>query len=235
MPQPAIPLAWLALAFAIFAFVVFTVRAVLNPDGAVLISDKRVFATALGGVIYWIAIREIFRNSHKPIGTIVLNTMYISVLGIALLLAVRSAIDALTLDDLSESFARNIRWILLWAGYFGAWVAGFMSLLFYNRLNDVATEVSVSRQAHIAARPEATAAFAVERTDTPMTVETLEWVAEAVAAEIARHPQIDRTTLIANLLRRSGYETTDAMFASDSAQQAVRLRLINKIGAYSAK
>ena len=219
------------MGFTVFIFAVFTFRAGLNPDGAVLVSDKRILATALGGLVYWLAIREISRHSYKPIGAIVFSTLYIGLMGVAALLAVRSAIDAITLPDLSESFARNIRWILLWIGYFGAWVAGFMTLLFYRRLQLNMNGAPTGTAESASVRPTAAAATRVERIEPPLASDTLEWLVEAVAAEISRDPQVDRTTLIARLLQQSGYETTDADFDPESAQLLERRRLVSKIGA----
>lgn len=231
MPQPALPLATLALGFVICILVVSTIRAALNPDGAEIISDKRILATALGGLIYWFTIREISRYTMKSLNEIIVKTLYISVAGIVALLALRSVVDAVTLNDTSESLARNIRWMLLWIGYFAAWVAGFAALLLYRQMRSFTDEAATGSALREEGRAAAAPLTAIGDRAPQTTSDTLEWITDAIAAEIVRDPQVDRTTLMANLLQRSGYESTDVALAPESAQKTARKALIGKIGA----
>ncbi len=132
---PSVSPALLAAAFALFVFVVTTLRAAIEPGVPVdVFSDKRIIATLLGGFVYWLTLRAIAQRIHAPIGDVVLSALKIVVMGSVALLAVRAAMDLADSVRLDISIARNIRWLLLWLGYFASWVAGFVAHAYYLRL-----------------------------------------------------------------------------------------------------
>lgn len=125
----------LAAAFALFVFVVTSFRAAIDPDGPVdVFSDKRIVATLLGAGIYWLTLRMISERIHAPIGEIVRAVLKIVIIGSASLLVVRAAMDMMASVSFDVSIARNVRWLLLWLGYFASWVAGFVAHAYYLRL-----------------------------------------------------------------------------------------------------
>ncbi len=134
-PVSRISPALLAAAFAVFVFVVTTFRAAIDPDVPVdIFSDKRIVATLIGGVVYWLTLRAIALRIDAPIGEIVRSALKVLVLGSAALLATRAAMDLADSVSFDVSIARNIRWLLLWLGYFASWVAGFVAHAFYLKL-----------------------------------------------------------------------------------------------------
>jgi hypothetical protein len=119
----------------VFVFVVTTFRAAIDPDGPVdVFSDKRILATLLGAGIYWLTLRMISERIHAPIGEIVRAVLKIVIIGSASLLIVRAAMDVIASVSFDVSIARNVRWLLLWLGYFASWVAGFVAHAYYLRL-----------------------------------------------------------------------------------------------------
>jgi len=125
----------LAAAFALFVFVVTTFRAAFDPEVPLdVLSDKRIVATLLGAVVYWLTLRTISRRINAPISDIIRATLRIVIIGSVALLAVRAAMDLANAVSLDVSIARNVRWLLFWLGYFASWVAGFVAHAFYLRL-----------------------------------------------------------------------------------------------------
>lgn len=184
----------MAIWFALFVFGILTFYATLNPaHGNPVVSDKRIFATIIGAFVYWFTIRAIAHRFGQPSRDILMATLLIGIPGSLLILAVRTLYDVATLSDLSGSFESNLRWVLLWLGYFGAWVAGFFA---------------------IACRRGAVAAHAAP-CDARMPKTDVQGAAEAtlmaVIDELADQPEIDRARLAAALIARSGYELADCM------------------------
>jgi len=137
---PSVSPALLAAAFALFVFVVTTFRAAIEPGVPVdVFSDKRIVATLLGGFVYWRTLRAIAQRINAPIGDVVLSALKIVVIGSVALLAVRAAMDLANSVRFDVSIARNIRWLLLWLGYFASWVAGFVAHAYYLRLKTTPT------------------------------------------------------------------------------------------------
>ena len=182
----------MAICFALFVFGIITFYATLNPaHGNPVISDKRIFATITGAFVYWFTIRAIAHRFGQPSRDILMATLFIGVPGSLLILAVRTLYDVATLGDLSGSFESNLRWVLLWLGYFCAWVAGFFAI--------------ACRQ--VAAR----AAPSDVRAPTTGVQGAAEATLMAVIDELADQPEIDRARLAAALIARSGYEQADCM------------------------
>ena len=116
----------LAVMMALFwsaTYVLFTVRAALLPAPPFdPLSSKRLLAISVGTLICGAALAALRRSARQAwlprIGLAVL----ISAGGAALLLLVRSGFDDIVGAD-DDTLADEGRWLLMWLGYFFAWLA----------------------------------------------------------------------------------------------------------------
>jgi hypothetical protein len=204
----------LAVAFGIFVFLVFTFRAALNPDEATtaLLNDKRIIATLIGAGIYWLTLRSISRRLDQPIGNILRASLRIVVLGSLVLLSVRAAIDVIYAIDLQQSIARNVRWLLLWLGYFATWVAGFVAHAYYLRLRVV--EAPNARTERLPVRGLAL--------DSEAAVVLL----ESIVNRLGDNSPVEKHAIAAQLMDRAGYECADPLSTGNDEARATILREI---------
>lgn len=196
----ASPSAWLVLAFAISMLIVLTSFAKLNPAiDAQLLNDKRIFATGLGALVYWVTLRRLVARSDRTLRQMIGAALAVGIPGTALILVARELFDLFTSPDGSEGIARNVRWLLLWLGYYGAWVTGFLAV----RLHRCAIIRSMGSPAAAVAVPTSmpTPAFEKRRSS-----DEADWLVDAIADELAGQTDMDRRALSYRLLERAGYE-----------------------------
>ena len=116
----------LALAFWLFAYLLFTfsrsLRLDLPPEA---ISPFRLVITGLGALIYRLVIA--FIEASKGRRSMLLLAMLLSIPASAFILLARLALED-WLDPAGLAVTDQLRWSIIWAGYFGAWVGGFAIL-----------------------------------------------------------------------------------------------------------
>ena len=81
----------------------------------------------------------ISQRLDQSIGDVLRASLRIVLMGSIALMSVRAVMDFIDSIDVGVSIARNIRWLLLWLGYFTTWVAGFVGHAYYLRLRAVAS------------------------------------------------------------------------------------------------
>lgn len=220
------PSAWLVLIFGVSMFALLTFWAKLNPALDVqIVNDKRIFATGLGALVYWLTIRRLTARSDRTLGEMIGAALAVGIPGTALILVARELFDLFTSPDGSEGIARNVRWLLIWLGYYSAWVAGFVAV----RLHRCAT----TRLAAFAAPAVVTAAPAAAPTAAHRREDAAEWLVDAIAEELAARPAMDRQVLSRVLLMRAGYEQAetalDPAAATNKARRELALRLAARL------
>jgi hypothetical protein len=132
------PLLWLALLFATITYAAISTRALLNPHEInYLIDMKRILSVLLGAAVLWFALRAAERYSAQRAAVQAVAILRVSALGIIALLIARELYDVIESDKFAASLALNIRFILIWIGYFAAAVAGFMGFSYYRQLQTV--------------------------------------------------------------------------------------------------
>lgn len=116
----------IALGFWIFTYLLLSVRAeMLRGDGFDGLSLKRVVATFIGAVLLGLALAATGREKLS-------TTRRLAILGTifpasAAVFAARVTLDyfyygqPLTVGD-------DVRWVLVWAGYFGLWLSAALAL-----------------------------------------------------------------------------------------------------------
>lgn len=113
--------AW-ALGFWTFTYVLLSVRGRLLPTGALdWFSPKRLVAISVGTFIFWAALRMQERLQDKHGAARIATAIVASALGSSVLLIARVGMQG-AVDFDTSSLADEVRWLLLWNGYFVAWV-----------------------------------------------------------------------------------------------------------------
>ena len=224
---PASPSAWLILIFGVSMFVLLTSWAKLNPVTEVqILNDKRIFATALGAVVYWLTVRRLASRSDRTLGQMIGAALVVGIPGTALILVARELFDLFTFPDGSEGFARNVRWLLIWLGYYGAWVAGFVAIRLHRCATTRAAAFATASLATPAARPTTAAALNVCQSQ-----DMADWLVDVIADELAAQPGVDRYRLSRRLILRAGYEQTDAALDPEAAKDGLRRDLTLRLAA----
>jgi len=217
-PDRTNPSPWLVLLFGLSVYAVLTMFAKLNPTtDALIVNDKRAFATGLGALVYWLTLRTLVARSDRTLGQMILAALAVGIPGTAMILVARALFDLFTSADGSEGIARNIRWLLIWSGYYGAWVAGFVAVRFHR--------CATARHAAILAAITPASAPARPRNGT----DAKGWLIDAIADELAAQPGVDRQALSRRLLARAGYEQADSAFDPEALRARARRELALRV------
>lgn len=141
-----------ALLFCISTFALSAFRASLNPDEVFdLYNPKRIVLIAAGALVFWLAIRG--RAGARPGLPMLRRMVLIGLPGLVGLFGLAMALDIWVMGETANLAARNMRWILLWSGYFGTGLAAWLALGYGAALAQVEQQ-AVDRLAGLAARDE---------------------------------------------------------------------------------
>lgn len=189
----------LALVFWTFTYALFSYRANLRyGDAYELISAIRLVSTAVGAGLYWLVLSRLIDGARDRPGKPIAVLATIVPASIVVLLA------RLLLDHLGainpNGLPGDIRFVLVWSGYFGLWVSASFALRVMPRhnfgaecsaaiLHPKASKVATARQA----------ANAIARSE----------LLERLALEIATLPAAERKALIGSFAIHAGYEVAD--------------------------
>ena len=117
-----------AAMFATVTYLAISTRAVLNPDEVKYFIDfKRLVSVTLGGLIFWFTARAAFALENDQRAQTI-STLQVSIIGIFGLLMAREAFDFAMSGEMAQRLGANVRWILMWIGYFAAAVAMFFAI-----------------------------------------------------------------------------------------------------------
>lgn len=116
-----------AVLFCISTFALSSFRASLNPEITFeLLNPKRIALIVAGAGIFWLAIRRTDRLRPDTHG--LRRILVIAVPGLVLLFTLAVGWDILVDRRMDNLAARNLRWILLWSGYFGTGIAAWLAV-----------------------------------------------------------------------------------------------------------
>ena len=177
---------FLALLFWAFTYALFTYRANLRyGDAYELVSSIRLVSTGIGAGLYWLVLARLIDGTRdgprKPLA--VLATILpasIVVLLARLLLDRMGAINP-------NGFAGDLRFVMVWGGYFGLWVSASFALRTMPRVS-LPKVAGTNRKANAIARAE---------------------ILERLALEIATLPRTERKALLECFGEPNSYETAD--------------------------
>lgn len=188
----------LAIFFWVFTYALFTYRANLRyGDAYELVSAIRLVPTAVGAGLYWLVLSWLIDGTKdgpsKPLAVIAT----ILPASIIVLLA------RLLLDEMGAAnpngFAGDLRFVLVWGGYFGLWVSASFALRVMPRLSfGTESPAAIQSRAASAARQGANGIARAE-------------VLERLALEIATLPASERKALLEAFAAPGRYETADEL------------------------
>lgn len=189
----------LALIFWAFTYALFTYRANLRyGDAYELFSTVRLVPTIIGAGLYWLVLSKLIDGGRdrpgKPIA--VVATMLPA--SIVVLLA-RVVLDQLGVNN-PNGFAGDLRFVMVWGGYFGLWVSA--SFLLRTMPGGIVEDrhgfpSAVQRRAEWRA---ATAQVSASEQINPV---------DRLAVEIAGLAELDRRALLERFAMPGDYETAD--------------------------
>lgn len=141
-----------ALLFCVSTFTLSAFRASLNPDEVFdLYNPKRIVLIAAGALVFWLAIRG--RAGARPGLPMLRRMALVGLPGLAALLGLAVALDIWVMGESANLAARNMRWILLWSGYFGTGLAAWLAVSYGAALAQVEQQ-AVDRLAGAAVRDD---------------------------------------------------------------------------------
>lgn len=115
--------------FCVLTFAISSFRASLNPETVFqLWHGKRMVLIGAGALVFWLAISG--PGSDRPGLPTFRRMAMFGLPGLAALFALATGWDLLVTGETDDLVARNLRWILLWSGFFGTGLAAWLALKF---------------------------------------------------------------------------------------------------------
>jgi len=193
---------YLAVIFWAFTYGLFTYRASLRyGDAYELVSIVRLVPTLIGAGLYWLVLVKLIDGTRdrprKPLA--VLATILPA--SIIVLLA-RILLDELGANN-PNGFAGDLRFVMVWGGYFGLWVSASFALRVVPRLSFAG---SLAEAASLP-RHRAKKAVSSPKSHSVVRAEML----ERLALEVASLPAAERRALIEAFAIPRRYETADEL------------------------
>lgn len=175
------------LVLLIGSYLAFSIRAVTDPfDPGELLSLKRFLVAAVGAATFWLIARHARKQWVGHIPERVVGIALLSAAALGFVLAARIGYDLLVTGESEAMLVRNVRWTLIWLGYFGTALLGYFAIVFglsLRRAKPCIAGTPLDRRA-------------------------------AVLTEVASWSASDRRMLAAMLDRSTDYECADEMFTA---------------------
>ena len=190
---------YLAAIFWAFTYALFTYRAQLRYGDAYAMMDTiRLISTGVGAGLYWLVLSRLIDGTRDRPGKPLAVLATILPASIVVLLA-RLIVEHMGAPN-PNGLAGDLRFVMVWGGYFGLWVSASFALRVMPRLN-FGAETGLHRlQARqpMTKRQNKNALFRAE-------------VLERLALEIASLPAAERRALIEEFTVPLTYETADEL------------------------
>lgn len=204
----------LAALFWIFTYSVLTARGLLSDREVDLLDPRRFLATSAGALIYWLVLHWIGRSARDVSQSSVLSIIGTILPASIAVLAIRLVADWM-FSATPSPVEHSLRWVMVWAGYFGMWVSGALALRLQRTVLIKAPTVSAQAPALPAS---------VARPATPAERDALDWLIDACAEHLTASPRPSRAALAAYLVARAGYPIADG-FDAEAHNRRVDLAL----------
>jgi len=205
LPSPRSPFAlgqrnsnfYLAVIFWAFTYALFTYRAQLRYGDAYELTDTiRLISTGVGAGLYWLVMSWLIDGTRDRPGKPLAILATILPASIVVLLA-RLIVEQMGAAN-PNGLPGDLRFVMVWGGYFGLWVSASFALRVMPRLN-LAAENRLQR---IKAKPITTKR---QNSNALFRAEVL----ERLALEIASLPAAERRALVEEFTVPLRYETAD--------------------------
>lgn len=189
----------LALIFWVFTYALFTYRAQLRYGDAYELTDTiRLISTAVGAGLYWLVLSRLIDGTRDRPGKPLAVLATILPASIVVLLA-RLVVEQLGAAN-PNGLPGDLRFVMVWGGYFGLWVSASFALRVMPRLN-FGAETGLQRlkaSQLTTQRQNSKAMFRAE-------------VLERLTLEIASLPTAERKALVEEFTVPLSYETADEL------------------------
>ncbi|MDQ8755149.1 hypothetical protein RCO27_02800 [Sphingosinicella sp. LHD-64] len=213
--------------FWLTSYAILSLWSALRIDGAIpMLSAPRFFGTLVGAFALWVIVTRLERTETRafphPLAVIP------AILPAALAVLLTSLVTYQVWPNHLIRFNDHLRWVMVWAGYFGTGLGLYLACDIYGRL----------RRAHLAPTDRA---GAPETISVPMTNQAMrtparsgavvpaddwDWLIDAIADEMAAAPEADRHVIAARLMSKAGYRMADDRLMPD---HNMRLDLVERI------
>ena len=218
-PGHWLPTWLLAALFWTFTYSLFAYRAHLRyGDEYLLFSPQRFVGTLVGAGLFWLVMSNLIRVSGskpaKPIAVIA-TILPASIV----VLAARLVLGELVEGQVTELQA-NMRWVLVWSGYFGLWVSAALAL----------HTARLAKACDAKAAMPSAAVSAAGRTPIELSDSSVDWLLDELAAAVVAMPAAKSGALLDRLERRAGYEIAEAADPL-SVHHNERVRLVRDLAA----
>lgn len=125
-----------ALLFAAATYALVSGRALLNPDHSYpLWSPTRFVSVAVGAGLFWAALRLIDGWKKRPVRDLALRALALVLPASLAMFGARLLIDLVSEGALLP--ANNMRWVLVWMGYFTTSLTAAVALHLYSRIEQL--------------------------------------------------------------------------------------------------
>ena len=190
---------YLAAIFWAFTYALFTYRAQLRYGDAYEITDTiRFISTGVGAGLYWLVLSRLIDGTRDRPGKPLAVLATILPASIVVLLA-RLIVEQMGAAN-PNGLPGDLRFVMVWGGYFGLWVSASFALRVMPRLN-FGAETGLQRlqaKQPMTKRQNKNALFRAE-------------VLERLALEIASLPAAERRALVEEFTVPLSYETADEL------------------------
>lgn len=207
LPSPRPPFAidrrnanfFLALIFWAFTYALFAYRAQLRYGDAYELTDTiRLVSTGVGAALYWLVLSRLIDGTRDRPGKPLAVLATILPASIVVLLA-RLMVDHMGATN-PNGVPGDLRFVMVWGGYFGLWISASFALRVMPRL-DSGAEAGLQR------RKAKRVTIASQNKNALFRAEVL----ERLALEIASLPAAERRALVEEFTVPLSYETADEL------------------------
>lgn len=198
--SPYLPVLRWTLAFWLFSYVLLSAMAQLFPTAPGLFNETRLVATGAGALCFALVLRWTRRAAERMEAARVAAILATILPASIFVLVARMVTDLLQYGEVRD-LNRDLRWAMIWAGYFGLWVSAALAIQ-WERCRTVQAKRSTERVADAIATPAAAAPPAP-------SLEAWESAIDALAEELSALPAATRNELAKRLSDRAGYELAD--------------------------
>ena len=208
----------LAAIFWIFTYSLFAYRAHLRyGEDYLLLSGQRFGCTLIGAGLFWFVMSNLIRVSGskpaKPVAVIA------TILPASLVVLLARIVLGELVEGQPTELQSNMRWVLVWSGYFGLWVSAALAL-HTARLAKAAVDAEARSPACI---PHATNRSAIAVSET-----SIQWIIDELAESLAAMPAAKRTEILQKLQSRAGYEIAEDLNPL-AAEHNAKIRLVRDL------
>lgn len=184
--HPSTIAALVGAALLVVSYLAFSLRAVTDPvEPGQIVDLKRFLAAAAGAGMFWVISRHARRGWVGQTPERFAGIALLSVAALGLVLAVRIGYDMVFAAETQVMLIRNLRWTIIWLGYFGTALLGYFAVVFGLSLRRIG----------------------------PIAEGTAEDRLASLLTEIAHLPAAERSLLADVLAAPLRYEEADPLFA----------------------